>query len=107
MAWIFFFIDHLWLCAPLLSHSQPLSKQLRRNIEFNFHAIIIEKNTLFTLCFCIIQHPVALVWYYHCPFFSNVETQVKGEESVSIAGFVRVLDLFLFGTIGFFALVCN
>ena len=34
------------------------------------------KNTVFTVFSCIIQNPVVSVWYYHMPFFSNVEAQV-------------------------------
>ena len=34
------------------------------------------ENSVFTEFFGIIRNPVASVWYYHMPFFSNVETQV-------------------------------
>ena len=37
------------------------------------------KNTVFTVFSCIIQNPIVSVWYYHMPFFSNVETQVPRE----------------------------
>ena len=35
------------------------------------------KNTVVTVFSCIIQNPIVSVWYYHMPFFSNVETQVS------------------------------
>ena len=38
------------------------------------------KNTVFTVFTGIIQNPIVLVWYYHMPFFSNVETQVPNHK---------------------------
>ena len=34
------------------------------------------ENTVFTVFSGIIHNPIISVWYYHMPFFSNVETQV-------------------------------
>ena len=35
------------------------------------------KNTVFTVISCIIQNSVVTVWYYHMPFFSDVEKKVN------------------------------
>ena len=48
------------------------------NFETDFHAIFIE-NTVLTVFSGIIKNSVVSVWYYHMPFFSDVETHVKGD----------------------------
>ena len=35
------------------------------------------ENFIFTIFSGIIKNPVVSVWYYHLPFLSNIETQVK------------------------------
>ena len=48
------------------------------NIESDLYAIFIGKRC-FTVFFGISLNPVVSVWYYHLPFFNNVETQVPQE----------------------------
>ena len=38
--------------------------------------MLFSLKTLLLQFACIIQNPVVSVWYYHLPFFINVETQV-------------------------------
>ena len=51
------------------------------------------KNTVFTVFSGIIQNPIVSVWYYHMPFFSNVETQVPGLINKKI---VNIISTFIF-----------
>ena len=38
--------------------------------------LFLLKHTVFTVFSGTIKNPIVSVWYYHMPFFSNVETQV-------------------------------
>ena len=54
---------------------------IKQNHHFFFCIIVPlishQKISFGSIIFCIIQHPIVSVWYYHMPFFSNVETQVS------------------------------
>ena len=54
------------------------------------------KNTVFTGFSGIVQNPVVSVWYYHMPFFSNVETQAvtKCVKAKIYSMEVRISDFF-------------
>ena len=38
---------------------------------------------VFAIFFCIIKNPLVSVWYYHLPFLSNIETQVRSIGSLT------------------------
>ena len=54
--------------VPKIYNSRILNQSF---IKFSLDNIVL------TICSGIFQNPVVLVWYYHLPFYSNIETQVE------------------------------